>query len=114
MATAVEGEAPSVADELLDASMAVYNAARVELGSSSVLVTAPLVSFASESVLSGHFLNLAAAAGLDTERGATLLEMAHACQRQAQRAMTAALAALKALPTRDGPTGANPLFTVDE
>lgn len=97
----LDGGLPApIADELLSDAMSVFNSARVELGSSSVFVLSNAVMFATESVLAGHFAKQAAVAGFDTERGAELLEMAHRCETQAQRAMTAALAAVKALPKR--------------
>lgn len=95
-----EGVPRPVADELLQAALAVYGSARVELGSSSVFVLANLITFATESVLAGYFAKEAATAGFDTERGGELLERGHRCETQAQRAMTAALAAVKALPKR--------------
>jgi hypothetical protein len=95
---AVEGQGRSLADALLSDAMAVYASARLELGSASVFVLAPLTSFATESVLAQHFTKLAAELGFDTERGLLMLETAHRCETQAQRAMTAALAAKKALP----------------
>jgi hypothetical protein len=95
-----EGVTPPVADELLRDALAVYGSARVELGSSSVFVLANLISFATESVLAGYFARKSGDAGFDTELGAGLLELTHRCETQAQRAMTAALAAQKALPKR--------------
>jgi hypothetical protein len=104
----VGGEGRPVADALLNDAMAVYGSARVELGKSSVFVLAPLASFATESVLAQHFTKLAAEAGFDTERGGQLLELAHRCETQAQRAMTAALAASKAVPQRRGQEDSTP------
>ena len=111
------GEAvpPSDADALLSDAMAVYASARLELGSASVFVLGPTVAFATETVLSGYFAKLAADAGFDTERGLELLVVAQRCETQAARAMTAALAATKALgekrPKREGlPAG----FEADE
>lgn len=93
----------AVADELLRDALAVYGSAKVELGSSSVFVLANVVSFATETVLAGYFAKQAAADGFDTPRGAELLELAHRCESQSQRAMTAALAAAKALSGRKAP-----------
>lgn len=95
-----EGLPRPVADELLTDAMAVYGSARLELGSSSVFVLANAVSFATESVLAGYLTKLAAQAGFDTEKGAAYLEQAQRCEQCAQRAMTAALAATKALSGR--------------
>jgi hypothetical protein len=90
----------SVADELLRDALAVYGSAKAELGSSSVFVLANVVAFATESVLAGYFAKQSAEMGFDTERGGELLELAHRCETQSQRAMTAALAAAKALGGR--------------
>ncbi len=100
-----EGLPRPVADELLQAALAVYGSARVELGSSSVFVLANLIAFATESVLAGYFAKEAAAAGFDTERGGELLELGHRCETQSQRAMTAALAAVKALSGKRAKAG---------
>lgn len=94
---AVEGQDPDEADALLGAAMAVYASARAELGSNSTFVAAPCVTFATESVLAGYFTTLAAKAGFCTEQGAAYLKLAHDCETHAQRAMTSALAAAKAL-----------------
>lgn len=90
-----------VADELLSDAMAVYGSARLELGSRSVFVLAHLVTFSTEQVLGGYYTKLGAERGFDTEEGRAFVDMAHTCQTQAARAMTAALAALKALPKPD-------------
>jgi hypothetical protein len=95
-----EAVVPSDADALLSDAMAVYASARLELGSASVFVLGPTVAFATETVLAGYFAKQAATAGFETERGLELLDAAHRCETQAQRAMTAALAAMKALPKR--------------
>jgi len=98
-----EGLPRPVADELLHDALAVYGSARRELGSSSVFVLANAVSFATETVLAGFFAKQAASVGFDTEQGATYLEQAQRCEQCAQRAMTAALAAKKALPKAGKP-----------
>ncbi len=96
----LEGQARPEADELLGAALTVFASARLELGSSSVFVLSNLVSFAAGSVLGQRFTVLATQAGLASARGAELLDLAHRCEQQAQRAMTAALAASKALTKR--------------
>jgi hypothetical protein len=103
----------SVADELLRDALAVYGSAKSELGSSSVFVLANLVTFATESVLSGYFAKQAAEQGFDTARGGQLLELGHKCETQAQRAMTAALAARKALPKCHKDAGRTILDAID-
>lgn len=97
---AVGGEARPVADELLNDALAVFGSVRVELDSRSVLVLGPAVTYATETVLAGYFVKLAAEKGLETEEGARLLGLAHACETQATRALTAALAAAKAVGGR--------------
>ena len=92
-----EGVEPSAADTLQTDAMAVYGSARLELGSSSIFVLANLVTFATEAVLAGYFSKRAGELGFDTEEGASMLEVSHRCETQSQRAMTAALAATKAL-----------------
>jgi hypothetical protein len=92
-----EGQAPEQADELLAAAMSIYASARRELGTRSTLVLSALAVHATESVLAGHYVKRAAAVGLESDQGQTLLECAHRCETQAARAMTAALAATKAL-----------------
>jgi hypothetical protein len=89
-----------VADELLHDALAVYGSARLELGSASVFVLSNLVMFATESVLAGYFAKQSAEEGFATKEGARLLVLAHACEQQAQRAMTAALAAVKVVGKR--------------
>lgn len=97
---AAEGEVPTVADALLADAMAVYSSSRRELGTRSTLVLSSLAVHASESVLAGHYLRRAAELGLETKHGAALVEMAHRCETQAARAMTAALAATRVLSER--------------
>jgi hypothetical protein len=94
------GSEPTVADVLLRDALHVFNAARAELGSRSVFAQGPTIAYAVETVLAGFFMREAAAAGFTTERGLELHERAMACETQAARAMTAALAAAKALGGR--------------
>lgn len=103
VADAAQGQAAPVADALLGDALAVYGSVRVELGSRSVLVLGPAVTYATETVLAGWFVRRAAETGLDTEEGARLLGLAHACETQATRALTAALAAAKAVGARRKP-----------
>ena len=95
----VVGEGP-VADQLLADASAVHRAARLELGTSSVFVEGPSIAYAVESVLAGYFMAEAAQAGFLSDRGLELHQRAMQCETQAQRAMTAALAAVKALKDR--------------
>jgi hypothetical protein len=97
---ALEGVEPSAADALLAPAMSVYQSASRELASRSIFVTSALVSFAVNGVLESHYITRAAEAGLETELGMQLIELAHSCSKQAKQAMTAALAALKALSGR--------------
>jgi hypothetical protein len=94
---ATTGTDPTVADTLLSDAAAIYGDARGELGSKSILVLGALASFATETVLAGHFIVQAGKNGFETEAGMALLEYAHRCETQASRAMVAALSACKAL-----------------
>lgn len=93
---------PDAADELLADALRVVSAARGELGSRSVFTEGPVITYAVESILAGFYMREAAAAGFLTARGMQLHERAMACEQQATRALTAALAAAKALAARDG------------
>lgn len=91
------GAEPETADVLLHDAMLVFETARAELGSRSVFVQGPTIAYAIETTLAGYFHAAAAKAGHDTDAGAALLERAQSCETHAARAMTAALAAVKAL-----------------
>lgn len=97
---ATAGEAVCERDRLLADANAVYASTCCELGTRSTLVLSALAAHACESVLAGHFVQSAAAVGLGTDEGGRLLGLAHSCETQASRAMTAALAAMKALMHR--------------
>lgn len=88
---------PEVADRLLADALAVFEAARAELGTRSVFAQGPTIAYAVETILAGFYMQQAAAEGFLTERGMKLHERAMACETQAARSMTAALAATKAL-----------------
>jgi hypothetical protein len=88
---------PAVADVLLRDALLIFNACRAELGTRSVWAQGPTVAYAIETTLAGYYMQEAAAAGFLTERGEHLHDRAMACETQAARAMTAALAATKAL-----------------
>jgi hypothetical protein len=109
-----EGQAPSETDALLADAMAVYSSVRRELGTRRTLVLSAVAVHAAESVLAGYFINRAAAVGLDTKQGAALIEMAHRCETQAARAMTAALAATKALGGRKPKRAKSPVELIEE
>lgn len=98
---ATEGQPASDADELLRDALTVYRRARLELNADSVFVLSVLAQFATQSILAQYFTKRAAEAGFDTEKGLVLLEQGQRCEQQSQRAMTAALAATKALPKAD-------------
>jgi len=95
-----DGCEPDVADQLLSDALAVHRSARTELGTRSVFVEGPCIAYAVESVLAGFYMQEAVKAGLLTERGLELHARAMQCETQASRAMTAALAATKALAAR--------------
>lgn len=88
---------PSVADLLLADALGVYHSARRELGTSSAFVHGPTIAYAIETILAGYYMREAAVAGFLTERGMQLHDRAMACETQAARALTAALAAAKAV-----------------
>jgi hypothetical protein len=94
------GAEPSDSDRLLADALAVFHSARRELGSASAFVQGPTIAYAVETILAGYFMSEAAAAGFMTDRGLALHERAMACEQAAGRAMTAALAATKALSAR--------------
>lgn len=98
-ALATGGE-PAESDRLLADALAVFHAVRRELGSSSALVQGPAIAYATETILAGYFVRAASEAGFLTERGMLLHDRALACEQAASRAMTAALAATKALSLR--------------
>lgn len=97
---ALGAECPSATDELLSDAMSIYSSSKLDLGSRSVLVLGPLVTHATETVLAGFFARRAAELGLESEEAGRLLGLAHACETQATRALTAALAACKGLAGR--------------
>lgn len=94
------GAVPSDSDRLLADALAVFHSARRELGSGSAFVQGPTIAYAAETVLAGFFMRAAADAGFLTDRGMQLHDRALACEQAAARAMTAALAAAKALGAR--------------
>jgi len=91
---------PSEADRLTADAEALYRETKRDVGHTSILVLAPGLTFAINTVLAGHFMNGAAVAGFATEEGERLLGLAHDCEQHAQKAMTAMLAAAKALGSR--------------
>lgn len=97
---ATQGEPASVGDELLSHALAVFGSVGLELDTRSVLVGGPAVTYATETILGGYFVKQAIERGLETEEGARLLGLAHACETQATRALTAAMAAAKAISGR--------------
>jgi hypothetical protein len=94
------GTTSSDADQVLTDALAVFHAVRRELGSGSAIVQGPAIAYAVETILAGYFTKEAATAGFLTERGMLLHDRALACEQAAARAMTAALAAAKALSGR--------------
>ena len=88
---------PTEADQLMADAWAVYCDAKRDVGHRSILVVAPAVHFASNTILAGYFKNAATASGLKTEEAERLLGLAWQCEQQALRASTAMLANAKAL-----------------
>jgi hypothetical protein len=107
------GATPDVADELLADALAVAAAARIELGVKSVFVEGPIIAYAVESILAGYYTKEAASAGFLTPLGMKLQERAMQCETQATRAMTAALAAAKAMGTRRARPGNSILEAIE-
>jgi hypothetical protein len=93
---------PSEADQLMADAWAVYCDAKRDVGHRSILVVAPAVHFASNTILAGYFKNAATASGLKTEEAERLLGLAWQCEQQALRASTAMLANAKALNGKRG------------
>jgi hypothetical protein len=94
---------PSEADAVLRDALAIFEAARAELGTRSVFAQGPTIAYAVETALAGFYMQAAGAAGFLTEKGMLLHDRAMACETQANRAMTAALAASKALGGKKKP-----------
>lgn len=90
-------QAVNASDRVLSDALAFYEAARSEAGSSLLFVIGPCAFFGAELAIGNYLLAEAAKAGLTTERGMLLHDRAMACEQAAARAMTAALAAAKAL-----------------
>jgi len=111
-AALVANTEPSASDRLLADALAVFHAARRELGSGSAFVQGPTIAYAAETILAGYFMSEAAQAGFLTDRGMQLHERAMACETQAARAMTAALAATKALGGRKTRRRATPSYLI--
>jgi hypothetical protein len=88
---------PSEADRLIADAEALYREAKRDVGHTSIVVVSPALTFAINTVLAGYYMNATAKAGFATKEGERLLSLAHACEQHAQRAMTAMLAAAKAL-----------------
>jgi hypothetical protein len=101
---------PSEADALLTDALAVYRSASRELGNGSAFVHGGVIAFATETVLAGFYMRAAADAGFLTERGMLLHDRALASEQAAARAMTAALAACKALSGKRKPRRARPSY----
>lgn len=99
IARAVE---PSEADQLIADADAVCREAMRSVGHGSILVLAPAVRFAVNSILAGHYSNKATEVGLTTEEGERLMGLAHGCEQQMLRASTAMLANAKALDGKRG------------
>jgi hypothetical protein len=108
------GTEPTESDRLLSDALAVFHAARRELGVSSAFVQGPTIAYSVETILAGFFTKAAADAGFLTERGMKLHERALACEQAAARAMTAALAAAKAVTGKRAPKGANAILAAIE
>jgi hypothetical protein len=100
------GVDPSEADALLTDAFAVYLTVRRELGAGSAFIEGPAIFYAAESILAGYYMRAAADAGFLTELGMQLHDRALACEQAAARAMTAALAAAKALGGKKKPKNA--------
>jgi hypothetical protein len=104
------GNTPSDSDRLLTDALAVFHSARRELGSGSAFVQGPTIAYAVETVLAGYFMSHAASVGFLTDAGMLLHDRALACEQAAARAMTAALAAAKALSGRRKKRNATPAY----
>lgn len=98
-----EATDPETADVLQSEALTLYQAAARDLRSHSILVLGPLVRFAVNSALAGHYSNACTRAGYETQEGARLLGLAHACETRAERAETMAIAAARALAERQPP-----------
>lgn len=96
--TLPDGVALPTADQLMADAFTVHMAGMRELGSDSVFVQGSSLVYATETTLYGFYLEAAGQAGLLTEQGMQLHDKAAACATLAARAMTACLAAKKALP----------------
>lgn len=94
------GIALPTADQLMADAFTVHMAGMRELGSDSVFVQGQSLVYATETTLYGFYLEAAGNAGLLTDQGMLLHDKAAACATLAARAMTACLAAKKALPKR--------------
>jgi hypothetical protein len=94
------GVEPGAADVLLADAFGVYLAARREFGAGRTLTEGPAIAYGVETILAGYFTEQAALAGFLTDEGARLHDRALACEQAAARALTAGLAAAKALGCR--------------
>jgi hypothetical protein len=98
VAEAVPGEvAPETRAQVAHAALTLYRAAKRELGPRSTIVLSHLVRWAIGTAVSQHLSLAAAQCGLDTDRGARLLELAHTAEGRAERASVAALTMARAL-----------------
>lgn len=93
---------PADSDRVLGGALALFHAARRELGSGSPLVQGPALTYAVETVLAGFFLSEAAHAGFSTRQGLLMHERAMLCETQANRALATALAAARVVGTGRG------------
>jgi hypothetical protein len=107
------GDEPTDSDRLLADALAVYHAARRELGSSSAFVQGPCLAYAVETVLAGYFVREAAREGFLSTPGLRFHDRALACEQAAARALTAALAAAKALGARRRQTVSTVLAAIE-
>jgi hypothetical protein len=88
---APDGAPPSAGAEMAAEALTLYRSGRRDLQSDSPIALSHLVRWAANTALATRLAVLAADAGLGTDRGARLLELAHACEGRAERASVAAM-----------------------
>lgn len=90
----VEGAQPTDADLVAHDAMALYgDARRHDLDHDGPMVRAPAFTWSYNTALAAYYHEAARSAGLATERGMALVELAHRCEARAERAEAMALAA---------------------
>jgi hypothetical protein len=93
--------APAESQVVARNALQLYADAVRHVGVPSPFVSTFLTRYATNSALASHFMQRALELGAETEKGQTLIEMAHRCEARAERGMVAAEASVRAFVGKD-------------